>query len=207
MINSKGQVTIIKKYSDREEIEVGNNILTLGFGINLSNLFSRTTGKQDNHLPIYFQLGTDVNTIPVNPASSSFFSLSESLAASGYGKDTSIGLLQANRSFYVDSGSEVKFNLINLSSTLSATKEIFGVVASITSIFQNGFEVNIKLDKKIANGVIIREVGLFAKNPYYLANISPLLIAYKEVNIEKNSDLEVDIHWRISLAESDLISF
>ena len=146
--------------------------------------------------------------------SSLFYHLSAPLTtAEAYGDETSLELDHLYRSFIASSDDaaaanpvyeEMLFSAAPLSATTvssTSTKEWFGVVEPVlrTKIFIDTFEVRLKLDRKAANGQVLTEFGLFAKNPFGYKDDTPLLLAYKKLqtSITKREDFDLLIEWSI----------
>ena len=154
--------------------------------------------------------------------SSLFYHLSAPLTtAEAYGDETSLELDHLYRSFIASSDDaaaanpvyeEMLFSAAPLSATTvssTSTKEWFGVVEPVlrTKIFIDTFEVRLKLDRKAANGQVLTEFGLFAKNPFGYKDDTPLLLAYKKLqtSITKREDFDLLIEWSIGFVGNPAI--
>jgi hypothetical protein len=140
-----------------------------------------------------------------------FYNLSAPLTTTTqYGDNTSIELEYLNRSFLAstaDGGGsyeEMLYASAPASSTqISATLDKHWFVPiperDITKDYLDSIEVRLELDKNTANGIAIREVGLFSRNTGFYKNNKPFLVAYRQLknSITKRSEFKLLIEWSI----------
>ena len=109
------------------------------------------------------------------------------------------------------SGSPEFFYTSTTSFTTSTPLYFADIGTRISTSYDGDYIIsNITLDKTVANGKTIKEIGLFAKNPDNSpAKDNPILVAYKNFGpnqvIEKNSDFSINIQWEIKLVDTSLL--
>ena len=216
----QGHIKVTKIYDDHKEVVLDdNNLLTAGIAVEIVDIMTGDIGLITPIKPAYLQVGTgkmnlNFNDVAGQEGSSIFYHLSAPLTtAEAYGDETSLELNHLYRSFIASSFDldrdsviyeEMLFSAAPLSATTvssTSTKEWFGVVEPVlrTKIFIDTFEVRLKLDRKAANGQVLTEFGLFAKNPFGYKDDTPLLLAYKKLqtSITKREDFDLLIEWSI----------
>ena len=208
----RGHLKVTKIYDDHQKVVVDdNNMLVQGFVVDIVSIMTGEAINIPSITPGYFQLGVRGMGIPGGDASDIFYHLSAPLSTVGqYGDNTSVELNYLNRSFLAstaDGGTtyaEMLFSSAPTSSTtLSSTSEKhwFAPIPErgITKNFLDSIEVRLELDKNTANGIAIREFGLFSKNPASYRKDKPLLVAYKQLNepFTKLGEFKLLIEWSI----------
>ena len=209
----KGHLKITKVYDDHEEVVVDdNNMLVQGFKVDIVAIMTGEALSVPSITPGYFQLGIN-GMVGYGTAATSdiFYQLSAPLSTVGqYGDETSLELEYLNRSFLAstaDGGttySEMFFSGAPASSTaISATLDKHWFVPiperDITKNYLESIEVRLELDKNTANGIAIKEFGLFSRNSGFYKNNKPFLVAYKKLNesFTKQGNFKLLIDWSI----------
>ena len=208
----KGHLKVTKIYDDHQEVIVDDrNMLAQGFKVDIVSIMTGEALGIPSITPGYFQLGASGMTIPGGDASDIFYHLSTPLSTVGqYGDETSVELHYLNRSFLAstaDGGTtyaEMLFSSAPTSSTtLSSTEGKHWFVPiperDITKNYLDSIEIRLELDKNTANGIAIREFGLFSKNPGFYKNNKPFLVAYKQLDepFTKQGTFKLLIDWSI----------
>jgi hypothetical protein len=208
----RGNLKVTKIYDDHQEVVVNdNNMLVQGFLVDIVAVMTGEALNIPSITPGYCQLGASGMGLPTGDASNIFYHLSAPLSTVGqYGDETAIELEYLNRSFLAstaDEGTtygEMLFSSAPTSSTtLSSTEGKHWFIPiperDITKNFLDSIEVRIELDKNTANGIGIREFGLFSKNPGFYKNHNPLMVAYKQLDepLTKGGDFKLLIEWSI----------
>ena len=155
-------------------------------------------------------------------ASSVFFQLSAPLTTvDQYGKNTPLVLQNLYRSFVAsavgtgDSGYEeillsglvpvppwrTPFESSALTTSSSEDREWFVTLEpkNLTKFFLDGLSIRLVIDKQTANGIAMKEFGLFTKSALSYKDDRPLLCAYKKLTaaITKGPTFKVNIDWSI----------
>jgi len=213
----KGEVTITKVYKDGTKEKVLSqdcNVLTDGFGINLTNLFTSNPADDIDRFKIgYFQVGTSgyyqetpilgglqeefAYSLPLN-THNNFYELSSALTDStSYGTQGNIKTVVRDVTTVTNPFSPSDELVYTTSSMVLAVLED----DPTTKLTDRTINVKITIDEDSLNGVSIREFGLFSKNPTNRLKERPALVAYKSLStpIEKNEYFNLDIDWVIKL--------
>ena len=180
-----GHLVITKRYLDgREEVVLDDhNMITIGMGVNLALMFGNETVGQtvDKHQFKYFQLGTGTLT------TSSTVALTTPLTSGQYGS-TDLLVVTHNK---VDTGG-------------GTTSQAFVAFdqSMVTRPAKDQVQFIIDLDVNTANGRAIREVGLFAADPFNhggtTGTLGSLLCAYKTFDaITKSAAFALNFKWTI----------
>ena len=212
----RGHLKVTKIYDDHQEVIVDeSNMLAQGFKVDIVSILTGEALNVPSITPGYFQLGASgmnvIENAPIAAASDIFYHLSAPLSTTTqYGNETSIELEYLNRSFLASTadGGTTYSEMLSVSAplssiTLSASldKQWFAPIPErdITKNYLDSIEVRLELDKNTANGIAIREFGLFSKNPGFYKNNKPLLVAYKQLNapFTKRGDFKLLIDWSI----------
>ena len=214
-----GHLKVTEIYNDHSTVVIDDtNMLTAGFSIDLVSVLTGEALSIPNIMPAYFQVGASAMGIPSTEASDVFYHLSAPLSTTvQYGDNTYLELEKLNRSFTASTGGdpldktsfvEMLFTNAPMNSvTPSAelTQQIFAPIAeeNITKNYLGSVEVRVELDKNTANGILLREFGLFAKNPNSYKKDKPLLIAYKSLDadkpIAKSTLFKLLIEWSVGV--------
>ena len=206
----KGKVTVTKIYRDGlEEIHLQeSNLSVRGLGFLWTAVMRGEPISRDIIHFQYFQVGTGnaLSSMPGSPGDAiGVWGLEAPLSKAEYGTQPNIKIER----FYPVSG-DPKFADIADTVLSTSTALYFGDITSdyITSITPNSIHHKILLDETVANGVDIREVGLFAKDPLYRGGrAEPVMVAYKEFSandaITKNNEFSVVIDWEITLGDEN----
>ena len=213
----RGHVKVTKIYDDHQEVVVNdNNMLVQGFVVNIVSILTGEALSIPSITPGYFQLGASGMVLPTGDASDIFYQLSAPLSTTTqYGDDTSIELEYLNRSFVAstDDGGTTYAELLFSSAPASSTtvsstsnREWFVPIpqADITKDYLDSIEVRLEIDKNTANGIDIREFGLFSKNPASYKKDKPMLVAYKQLNepFTKTGSFKLLVEWSIGFLGS-----
>lgn len=155
-------------------------------------------------------------------ASSVFFQLSAPLTTvDQYGKNTPLVLQNLYRSFVAsaigtgESGYEevvlsglvpvspwrIPFEASALTTSSTADREWFVTLEprNLTKFFLDSLNIRLEIDKQTANGIAMKEFGLFTKSALSYKDDRPLLCAYKKLTsaITKGPTFKVHIDWSI----------
>ena len=216
----RGHLKVTEIYDDHQNVVVDDsNMLTEGFTFDIISVLTGEATNVPSIKPAYFQVGASAMTIPTGEASGIFYHLSAPLSTiPQYGEGTSLELNKLNRSFLASTAGdvldksagweEILFSSVVVSATTpsaEATTQLFVPIPkeNITKNYLGSMEVRLELDKDTANGILIREFGLFAKNPNSYRKDKPLLIAYKKLEetkpIAKSSQFKLFIEWNIGV--------
>jgi len=178
-LNPKGHLEIIKQYKDgsTETVLSDHNIITVGMGQTLAQLFSQSnfsTSIEDFSIA-YFQVGTGTATM-----ASSLTGLTTPFTAGKYG-DTELDLVTHKRA-----GSASNFVFANIN-----RQSVVGTQDKVT--------FNLTLDENTGNGEDITEIGIFSKNPFKESggNVS-YMVAYRSFSaLSKGSGFALIFRWTI----------
>lgn len=198
-----GEVEIIKQFDNGycQVVHQSTNAIAEGLGYGLTNLFSLYGSKDlEDYNISYFQAGVGnlSSNFPTAYTNKSFHTLASALQASDYGNDS------IQEISVLDHIVSVEGNFIyppTYTTTSAAFVEVDSLNKSIVN--QTGFSSRLVLDKTMANGKNISEIGLFMDNPDgYPNKKQPILVAYKSFEpIQKSSDFDLIILWRISVKD------
>ena len=215
----RGHVKVTKIYDDHQEVVFDDhNMLTQGFKVDVVSVMTGEALNIPSIVPGYFQLGVS-GMRPEDyegQVSSIFYHLSAPLSTTTqYGENTYLELEYLNRSFLAsttdggDSYEEMLYASAPVSSTqISATLDKHWFIPilerDITKAYLDSIEVRVELDKNTANGIGIREVGLFSRNTGFYKNNKPFLVAYRQLKepITKRSEFKLLIEWSIGFLGS-----
>jgi hypothetical protein len=161
-IKPKGHLEITKVYRDgkREVVYSKHNVITVGMGITLSEMFAHATDEDPgstlgnanigSYRIKYFQIGTGGDTV-ADPAPSSLTSLGSPCVLSQYGDQAS--LIVGSHNLWQDGA---------LSNNAFAKLDD----ANIRKYGNTGVSFTFDLDVNTANGVAIDEIGIFSADPF-----------------------------------------
>ena len=215
----KGHLKVTEIYDDHERVVLDDdNMITAGFVIDIVSVLTGEALDIPNIKQAYFQIGASAMTLPTTDASDIFYHLSAPLSTTlQYGEGTCLELDKLNRSFLASSDNvtvspAVYQEMLFLSAPVSSitpsaelTKQIFVPIGeeNITKNYLGSVEVRIELDKNTANGILLREFGLYAKNPNSYKKDKPLLIAYKSLHptkpLTKSDQFKLLIEWSVGV--------
>ena len=220
-----GHIKITKVYDDHQEVVIDeSNILTEGFKVDVISVLMGEATQLPSVVPGYFQIGTDVvgyetcaNSIqaPERAASSVFFQLSSPLTnVNQYGVETPLRLRNLYRTFLASStpkgeeelvlsslNTEFNFQASNISTSSTEDREWFIYLEPqhLTKFFLDSVNIRLEIDKRTANGIALKEFGLFTKSALSYKEDRPLLCAYKKLSnaITKDPNFKLFIDWSI----------
>jgi hypothetical protein len=209
----RGHIKVTKIYDDHHEVVVDdNNMLVNGFVVDIISVLTGEAMSVPSITPGYFQIGIDGVGINKTLATSDvFYHLSSPLSAvSQYGDGTSLELQKLNRSFMAstEDGGTTYTEMLYTSAILSSTvlssapeKSLFAPIPErdITKDYLDSIEVRLELNKSTANGVVIKEFGLFSSNPGSYKKDKPFLVAYKSLSdaLTKRGEFSLLVEWSI----------
>jgi hypothetical protein len=213
----KGAVTVTKIYGDgtTEKVVQESNSTLRGFGYLLTKMLLGDSSQAKETFDLrYFQAGTGnaFSAIPNHTGEGpydrfSVWGLANPLDKASYGTSPTIPIKKLNPI----SGTP-EFYYASATSFSTSTALYFGDIKdNITTSFEDKtITAHIFLDTTVANGISLKEFGLFAKNPDNSpVKDNPLLIAYKVFGpnqvIEKNSDFSLKIEWEMEVVDSSLL--
>jgi hypothetical protein len=193
-INPTGHLEITKIYKNgrHEVVYSKHNIITVGMGITLSELFGAAVdgdpavNSLESYKIKYFQIGTGAI---VDPATSSLTSLKTACTLGQYGAQTNLVVVHHNL-WQNGSVSQAAFATIN--------------DAYMTKSGNSGVSFKFDLNQDTANGVAIDEIGLFSSDPFRRMWStdqvrSSVLCAYRKFpEITKSSDFSLSFKWTIT---------
>jgi hypothetical protein len=186
MRNIEGNLEIIKKYSNGEEVVIFNdhNVIVSGMGLTLNLLFS---GSGSNTITDYqisrAQLGTGSNV-----ELSTTHSLAAPVALSEMYTSGDSGVLAVSGTQYTTNNTTV-------------ANKVFVLIphSKVTRVNKNSVRYSIVIDEVPLDGVALTEIGLFTKNPQGAAETQSILAAYKTFNsITKSSDFSLIFNWTLT---------
>lgn len=188
-LNINGHVTIHKVLDNGTEelLYDDHNVIVSGFGVGLSHFFalSGSTKIYDYQID-RFQLGlSGATSLEV----SSRFDLSSALTTVNQYTTTGLGDIVAFTGNQIKNGSIVG-------------SQVFAKIPfhHVTRISESSVRYTLRIDKDSCNGLALKEVGLFMKNPRGLTPDASILVAYKSFSeIRKTSDFALVIRWTINL--------
>jgi hypothetical protein len=222
-----GHVKVTKIYDDHKEVVVDeNNMIVQGMKVDVVSILTGEALSIPSIIPGYFQVGVQANVLPLTDASDIFYQLSAPLSApSQYGEETSLELERLERSFvastadpgpilttavyqelFLTSAAYVSATLTSATvpgggGAQGGTGDWFVPIpqTNITKNYLDSVEIRIELDNQTANGIALKEFGLFSKNPASYKNNKPLLVAYKSLDqpITKRHEFSLLIEWSI----------
>jgi hypothetical protein len=198
----QGKLEVYKDYGDFvEKVGEYNNIVTRGMGITITSMLLSGSRQTKNPYSIrYAQLGTgvvDYQKIDTNSELRyNFFKLNSPLNKSAYGT----GLPFRVSEHY----SLVALEEFISSKNLQYSKELNSFItiadSQVTVKNDSSVVVTLNIDKKTANGLTVREVGLFSDNVGTTGTKESVLVAYKQfVPIEKTKDFSIKFTWTIQV--------
>ena len=180
-INPKGHLEIIKKYSDGHEETVlsDHNVITAGLGVTLASLFatnSPTADVTDFNIN-YFQIGTTSSTMV-----SSIAELAAPINVANYGNSD---LTLATINVAVVGADKVQ--------TAAVINPIY-----ISKTPPSKVTYSLVLEEAAADEVVIKEIGLFSKNPLQADPTKSYLCAYRSFSgISKNGSFALIFKWTL----------
>lgn len=213
----KGEVTITKVYNDgtRERVLFEDcNVLTDGFGIGVCNMFTSNPADEIDRFKIgYFQVGTSgyYQETPILGGLQEEFAYSLPLNTHNNFYELSSAL--TNPDDYGEQGNiqTVVRDIITVSNPFSPADELqYTSTSAVLAVLENDpvtkltdrtINIKITIDKDSLNGIVIKEFGLFSKNPTNRTKDKPVLVAYKSMStpIEKSDAFDLDIEWVVKL--------
>lgn len=200
----RGRLEIHKDYGDYTE-KVGEyyNIITRGMGITLAA--AMTSGSRTTKDPFsirYAQLGTAVVDYqryrPTGDQRYNFFKLQSPIRKSAYGK---------NLRTVIDTHTQLTVtNEFEGTESLQYTTQQAAFLkipdSRVTVKKDSGISATVVIDKNCANGITLREIGLFSDNPTTDGSKQSLLVAYKQFSpIVKQSDFSLIFTWTIQVVD------
>jgi hypothetical protein len=228
----RGLVTINKVYKDgkvENVIKDEENTLTQGFSIALTRMLTKGEESDPNDFKFeYFQLGTSSyhegfmwDESLANATRKNFFKLHSPIRTlDEYGKNSDMEIVYKNtivaeeqfveskdlvyikENQYLAKLGEGKVSMLNYNPVTQADalseSEGLGQVRRT----QNSLLIRLRIDEEAANGLDLREFGLFIKDPEEVqGEDNPILAAYKSLSepIRKTSDFFIDVQWVIEL--------
>jgi hypothetical protein len=186
MRNIEGNLEIIKKYSNGEEVVVFNehNVIVSGMGLALNLLFSGSGSDTITDYQISrAQLGTGANS-----EVSSTYSLATSIPRSEMYTSGDSGVLALSGTQYTTTDTTV-------------ANQVFVLIphSKVTRVNKNSVRYTIVIDEVPLAGVALTEIGLFTKNPFGAAQTQSVLAAYKTFgSITKSSDFSLIFNWTLT---------
>ncbi len=180
------------------------NAISNGIAYSLANLFSidGSIDASDYTLP-YFQLGVGSLSgyFPTGYTNKNFYQLASALPASAYGFSSlqQINNLQQNVLLNGNFSQPIEFTQTSAAFVLNSINS--------ANYLRGGYNTRIVVDRDLANGQSISEIGLFMKNPDGDINTdSPILIAYKSFpSISKTSDIEIIFDWSLFVNNGNIV--
>lgn len=194
----KGSVKIKKVFRDGSEELVleDHNIITKGMGRSITSVLSNNVpDKLSDMLIGYYQIGAG-NTYPSNhePETRPYiYQLANPLLEAQYGDKTN-QVIDIHNQLYPTKGN------FSPDSALQSLKATFVELSPEyhTKITDDSVHYRLVIDKETANGVNIRELGLFSKNPDAESEEKSILVAYKTTGgIEKSDLFDLVVDWNL----------
>ena len=204
--STAGRVVVYKSQDDKvEKIFESNNIVTIGFGVNLSNFFtSDSRAKIENIIPQYCQVGTGVVNYLADTSefNNYFYQLNSPLSKASYGRNLRrkiVTLPQITDIGNVDS--------LEKSTYSEGTGSFLQIPKSAITIKKdNGINVRIVLDKTLCNGNTLREIGLFTGSLSADGTNKLLLSCYKQFPpIAKTNEFSLIFEWTIQATDFESV--
>jgi hypothetical protein len=220
-----GHVKVTKIYDDRKEVVVDeNNMISQGLKVDVVSILTGEALSVPSIIPGYFQVGVSTLAPALSGTASGmediFYQLSAPLSTTTqYGDETSLELEKLDRSFLASTAdadptltTAVYSELFLVSASPSATltsatprgsvaSNLFAPItqANIGKNYLDSIEVRLELDNQTANGIALREFGLFSTNPASYKKNKPFLMAYKSLDeaITKRNEFKLLIEWSI----------
>ena len=163
-----------------------NNIICSGLGYTLSQLFGGVGSQNIADFTVdRFQVGTGTET-----AASGLHKVKTPLTAAQYGQNTDLVITQNH--FYDPTRSTGQ----------SASQEAFALLSPTyrTQLANHSARFTLVLDENTANGLTLKELALFTKNPAGHSSISSVLVAYKTISdVAKSSSFSLVFRWTLNL--------
>jgi len=200
----RGKVEIYKDFGDRQE-KVGEyyNIVTRGMGITLAAFMMSGPRSTKNPYSIkYAQVGTGVVDYQAQPTRSetrfNFFKLNSALSKANYGRNLRYRVSTRNQLIATQ-----EFTATSNLSYTTQQAAFLNIPESRVSIKQDvGIRITVVIDKNTANGITLREVGLFSNNINTPENEQSVLVAYKQfAPIEKTNQFSLIFTWTIQAVD------
>ena len=193
-IKPSGHLEITKIYKDghHEVVYSQHNIITVGMGINLSELFAAaessdpSQNSMESYKIKYFQIGTGGDGVT---SASSLTSLGTPCTLGQYGTNPDIDVFSHN----------LWQNGAIAQKAFAAIKDEYTSKSGSTGV---SFKFDIGID--VANGVGIDELGIFASDPFRRLwtadNVrASVLCAYRKFpEISKTNDFALSFKWTIT---------
>jgi hypothetical protein len=202
--NLRGKLEIYKDYGDFvEKVGEYHNIVTRGMGITLAA--AMTSGSRNTKNPFsirYAQLGTGVvdylRYTSTSESRYNFFKLNSALSKDSYGKNLRTPL-ETRTQLAVTNEFSTTGDLLYTTEQGSFLK----IPDSRVTIKKDaGILVTLVIDKNMANGVTLKEVGLFSDNVAIDGTQESVLVAYKQFSpITKQNDFSIIFSWTIQAVD------
>jgi hypothetical protein len=185
-INTSGNLEVWKIYNDGEEelVFCDHNTIVSGMGSGLMALFGGIHSNDIRDFQIrYYQLGTGVN----DPVTTSLTKLSAPLTSEDYDPSGVTTLT---------------ISAVNVFENNTASTEQDAILIPwnhIKKVTPTSVLYTLVLDSQAANGITLKEVGLFIKSPFNVGGkLTPVLAAYKTYSpIDKKQEFSLVFKWTI----------
>ena len=185
-INTSGNLEIWKVYNDGDEelVFCDHNTIVSGMAAGLMSLFGGLHSNDIRDFQIrYFQVGTGVN----DPINKSLTKLSAPLTQVTYDPSSNSTLIISS---------------VNIFENHTASTEQAAVLIPwnhIKKVTPTSVLYTLVLDSQTANGITLKEVGLFIKSPFTVGGkLTPTLAAYKSYSpIDKKQEFSLIFKWTI----------
>jgi len=186
MKHINGHLEIVKRYSNGDESVVfdEHNVIVSGMGLTLSLLFSGSGSDTVTDFQISrAQLGTGANA-----EVSTTYQLATPVAFSETYTSGDSGVIAVSGTQYTTANTTV-------------ANQVFVVIphSKVTRVNKNSVRYSIVIDEIPLNGVGLKEIGLFVKNPQGTPETRSVMVAYKTFNvITKSSDFSLIFNWTLT---------
>lgn len=192
-----GHIKIIKEFNGIEhQLYEARNTISDGVALALTSMLASTGSDYPNDYSIgYYQLGSNSlsGVIPARTVDRNFYELADAFPASAYGSSSVTAPVILNQ-LVPPNGNFTTFS--NLVTTSASFIEI--PLGQKRAILNKGINLRIKVDKDMANGQSINEIGIFIKNPFGSVTDEPILFAYKTFpSVTKTDEFSLIIDWKI----------
>lgn len=201
--NTSGHLKIYKDTGDSlEKLQEYDNIITIGFAVNVVNLLTGNPNNPvENIAPTHCQIGTGVvDYIQGGTSNNFFYELKSALTKAQYGRNQKRKIITKNQITSINN--EINPIQENAVTTQSAFLQI--PKSSIILKKESGIQVRIIIDKNTANGLTLREIGLFTGDASNPRDKTLALSCYKQFSpIQKTSDYSLIFDWTIQVTDFD----
>ena len=200
----QGKLSITKIIEDgtQEKLQEFSNIPVQGLGYSLARLFASKSSDSnlDNFRFNYFQLGSGfVDYIPQGDTNKSlFYRLNTPLTFSQYGTDIDSKLVVEEQLYTEEFDPTVGLELSSVSAPMLEIP-----LSKITRIGDSVIKIQLVVDKNMAVGSNIEEIGLLIKNPdENFKTDKAILAAYKYFKpISKTNQFSLVFDWIIQIVD------